>query len=75
MRGNGTVTSYAFDPVSRLASFGQDVGGTAKDVAGNNGDSAPNTHYCPPSPHQIVVLARQMRARSTMCARTGLSET
>ncbi len=31
-RGNGTVTSYTWDPVGRLGSYGQDLGGTSNDV-------------------------------------------
>ena len=31
-RGNGTVTSYGFDPVSQLALLKQDVAGTGQDV-------------------------------------------
>jgi RHS repeat-associated protein len=31
--GNGTVASYGYDPVSRLTSLGQDLGGTAYDLA------------------------------------------
>jgi RHS repeat-associated protein len=31
-RGNGTVTSYGYDPVSRLASLGHDFAGTAQDL-------------------------------------------
>ena len=34
-RGNGTVTSTAFDPVSRLSSFVQDLAGTASDLTIN----------------------------------------
>lgn len=30
-RGNGTVTSYAYDPASRLSQLSQDIGGTAYD--------------------------------------------
>lgn len=33
IRGNGTSTSYAYDPVSRLASLGHDLAGTATDVS------------------------------------------
>ncbi|MEG3155148.1 RHS repeat domain-containing protein [Sphingomonas sp. RB1R13] len=33
IRGNGTVTSYTFDPVSRLASLGHDLAGTTNDVS------------------------------------------
>lgn len=32
-RGNGTVTSYGYDPVSRLASLAHDLGGTAHDLS------------------------------------------
>lgn len=32
-RTNGTSTSYAYDPVSRLASLGHDLAGTANDVS------------------------------------------
>lgn len=32
-RGNGAVTTYAFDPVSRLQNMTHDLGGTAQDVA------------------------------------------
>jgi RHS repeat-associated protein len=32
-RGNGAVTDYAFDPISRLQSLTHDLGGTAQDVA------------------------------------------
>ncbi len=31
-RGNGTVTSFAFDPVSRLSALAHDVGGTVNDL-------------------------------------------
>ena len=31
-RGNGTVSSYAYDPLLRLASLGHDMAGTAQDV-------------------------------------------
>jgi RHS repeat-associated protein len=34
-RGNGTVTSYAFDPMSRLSSFTQDMAGTINDLTVN----------------------------------------
>ena len=30
-RGNGTVTSYAYDPATRLTSFTHDLSGTAQD--------------------------------------------
>lgn len=30
-RGNGTVTSFGYDAVSRLSSLGQDLAGTAHD--------------------------------------------
>ncbi|MDQ8757256.1 hypothetical protein RCO27_13575 [Sphingosinicella sp. LHD-64] len=32
VRGNGTVTSYAYDPVSRLASLGHDLPGAGSDL-------------------------------------------
>jgi YD repeat-containing protein len=31
-RGNGTVTSYAYDPVSRLSALTQDLAGSAQDL-------------------------------------------
>jgi RHS repeat-associated protein len=31
-RGNGTITSYSFDPISRLASMTHDLIGTAQDI-------------------------------------------
>jgi RHS repeat-associated protein len=31
-RGNGTVTNYSYDPVSRLSSFTQDLNGSAQDL-------------------------------------------
>ena len=35
-RGNGTVTSYTYDPATRLTSFTHDLSGTAQ----NSGDIA-----------------------------------
>jgi RHS repeat-associated protein len=32
-RGNGTVTNYSYDPISRLASLGHDMAGTVSDVS------------------------------------------
>jgi hypothetical protein len=32
-RGDGAVSTYAFDPVSRPASLGYDLTGTAQDVS------------------------------------------
>ena len=40
-RGNGTVTSYTFDPVSRLASLTQNLSGTANDLTITNGSYNP----------------------------------
>jgi hypothetical protein len=34
-RGNGTVTNIAYDPVGRLKSYNQDLGGTANDLTVN----------------------------------------
>jgi YD repeat-containing protein len=31
-RGNGTMTNYAYDPVSRLSSFSQDLAGSTQDL-------------------------------------------
>lgn len=55
-RGNGTVTNYAWDPIGRLGSFGQDLAGTANDVAVNGPASGGLFAYNPAS--QIVVQAR-----------------
>ena len=55
-RGNGTVTSYAWDPASRLGSYGQDLAGTTGDVTWRGPSAGTLVSYNPAS--QLTAITR-----------------
>jgi RHS repeat-associated protein len=56
-RGNGTATTYSYDPVSRLSAFVQNLSGTANDLTVNGpGSAGTSITYNPAS--QLTGLTR-----------------
>ena len=55
-RGNSTVTSYTWDPIGRLGSYGQNLGGTAGDVTWRGPTAGTLVSYNPAS--QLTAITR-----------------
>lgn len=55
-RANGTTTNYSWDPVGRLGSYGQDLGGTANDVTWRGPNAGTLVSYNPAS--QLTAITR-----------------